>query len=132
AIRLAASGVYAAGAVQPGEPQQARFHAGGATDRAAGGAETRPAGRCGVTGCLMTDELAIHVSGLAKSFGDRPAVRDLSIDVPVGSIYRFLGPNGRGKSDTIRMLCGLLPPDAGEGQCLGFDIRRDPAKIKAE
>jgi ABC-2 type transport system ATP-binding protein len=80
----------------------------------------------------MTDELAIHVSGLAKSFGDRPAVRDLSIDVPAGTIYGFLGPNGSGKTTTIRMLCGLLTPDAGEGQCLGFDIRRDTAKIKAE
>jgi ABC-2 type transport system ATP-binding protein len=80
----------------------------------------------------MTETLAIHVSGLAKSFGGRPAVRDLSIDVPVGSIYGFLGPNGSGKTTTIRMLCGLLTPDAGEGQCLGFDIRRDTAKIKAE
>ena len=80
----------------------------------------------------MTDELAIHVTGLAKSFGGRPAVRDLSIEVPVGTIYGFLGPNGSGKTTTIRMLCGLLTPDAGEGSCLGFDIRREAAKIKAE
>jgi ABC-2 type transport system ATP-binding protein len=80
----------------------------------------------------MTDGLAIHVSGLAKSFGGRPAVRDLSIDVPTGSIYGFLGPNGSGKTTTIRMLCGLLTPDAGEGRCLGFDILRDTAQIKAE
>jgi len=80
----------------------------------------------------MTVELAIHAAGLAKSFGGRPAVRDLSIDVSVGSIYGFLGPNGSGKTTTIRMLCGLLTPDAGEGTCLGFDIRRDTVKIKAE
>jgi ABC-2 type transport system ATP-binding protein len=80
----------------------------------------------------MTGELAIHATGLAKSFGGRPAVRDLSIDVPVGSIYGFLGPNGSGKTTTIRMLCGLLTPDAGEGTCLGFDIRRQTAQIKAE
>jgi len=80
----------------------------------------------------MTAELAIHAKGLAKSFGELKAVHDLSIDVPVGTIYGFLGPNGSGKTTTIRMLCGLLTPDAGEGTCLGFDIRRDTAKIKAE
>ena len=80
----------------------------------------------------MTAELAIHVTGLAKSFDGLQAVRDLSIDVPVGTIYGFLGPNGSGKTTTIRMLCGLLTPDAGEGTCLGFDIRRDTVKIKSE
>ena len=77
-------------------------------------------------------ELAIHAVGLAKSFGALKAVRDLSIDVPTGAIYGFLGPNGSGKTTTIRMLCGLLTPDAGEGTCLGFDIRRDTVRIKSE
>jgi ABC-2 type transport system ATP-binding protein len=77
-------------------------------------------------------ELAIHAEHLAKSFGALKAVQDLSIDVPEGAIYGFLGPNGSGKTTTIRMLCGLLTPDAGEGTCLGFDIRRDTQKIKAE
>jgi ABC-2 type transport system ATP-binding protein len=80
----------------------------------------------------MNGALAIHAVGLAKSFGALKAVRDLSIDVPQGAIYGFLGPNGSGKTTTIRMLCGLLTPDAGEGSCLGFDIRRDTARIKAE
>ena len=80
----------------------------------------------------MNGALAIHAVGLAKSFGSLKAVRDLSIDVPQGAIYGFLGPNGSGKTTTIRMLCGLLTPDAGEGTCLGFDIRRDTAEIKAE
>src|ERR1700676_91972 len=80
----------------------------------------------------MTGELAIHVTGLAKSFHSLQAVRDLSIDVPVGTIYGFLGPNGSRKTTTIRMLCGLLTPDAGEGTCLGFDIRRQTAQIKAD
>jgi ABC-2 type transport system ATP-binding protein len=80
----------------------------------------------------MTDQLAIHARGLAKSFAGRPAVRDFSIDVPVGTIYGFLGPNGSGKTTTIRMLCGLLTPDAGEGSCLGFDLRRETVKIKRE
>src|ERR1700685_2998831 len=80
----------------------------------------------------MTDELAIRVRGLAKSFRGRPAVRDLSIDVEVGSIYGFLGPNGSGKTTTIRLLCGLLTPDSGEGTCLGYDIRHDADKIKLQ
>ena len=75
-------------------------------------------------------ELAIHAVGLAKSFGALKAVQDLSIDVPVGAIYGFLGPNGSGKTTTIRMLCGLLTPDSGEGRCLGYDIRRDADRIK--
>jgi len=78
----------------------------------------------------MSAELAIHARGLAKTFGAVSAVQDLSIDVPVGTIYGFLGPNGSGKTTTIRMLCGLLTPDAGEGQCLGYDIRRESARIK--
>jgi ABC-2 type transport system ATP-binding protein len=74
--------------------------------------------------------IAIDVHGLAKSFGGREVVHDLSMQVKRGSIYGFLGPNGSGKTTTIRMLCGLLTPDSGEGTCLGFDIRRDADKIK--
>ncbi|MGJ5177120.1 ABC transporter ATP-binding protein [Bradyrhizobium oligotrophicum] len=75
-------------------------------------------------------EIAIAVKGLSKSFAGREVVHDLSMQVKRGSIYGFLGPNGSGKTTTIRMLCGLLTPDSGEGTCLGFDIRRDADKIK--
>ena len=75
-------------------------------------------------------DIAIDVEGLAKSFGGREVVHDLSMQVKRGSIYGFLGPNGSGKTTTIRMLCGLLTPDRGEGTCLGYDIRRDADKIK--
>ena len=75
-------------------------------------------------------EIAIDVEGLTKSFGGRTVVQDLSMQVRRGSIYGFLGPNGSGKTTTIRMLCGLLTPDSGEGTCLGYDIRRDADKIK--
>lgn len=75
-------------------------------------------------------EIAIDVSGLSKSFDGRVVVRDLSMQVKRGSIYGFLGPNGSGKTTTIRMLCGLLTPDSGEGECLGYDIRKDADKIK--
>jgi ABC-2 type transport system ATP-binding protein len=76
--------------------------------------------------------IAIDVKGLSKSFGGREVVHDLSMQVKRGSIYGFLGPNGSGKTTTIRMLCGLLTPDSGEGRCLGYDIRRDADKIKRQ
>ena len=75
-------------------------------------------------------DIAIEVHGLSKSFNGREVVHDLSMQVRRGSIYGFLGPNGSGKTTTIRMLCGLLTPDSGEGTCLGYDIRRDADKIK--
>lgn len=77
-------------------------------------------------------DVAIDVEGLTKSFGGRKVVQDLSMQVRRGSIYGFLGPNGSGKTTTIRMLCGLLTPDSGEGTCLGYDIRRDADKIKRQ
>jgi ABC-2 type transport system ATP-binding protein len=72
----------------------------------------------------------IDVKGLTKRFGTRTVVDDFAIKVNRGQIYGFLGPNGSGKTTTIRMLCGLLTPDAGEGQCLGYDIRTEALKIK--
>jgi ABC-2 type transport system ATP-binding protein len=75
-------------------------------------------------------DIAIDVKGLTKSFGGRAVVQNLSMQVKRGSIYGFLGPNGSGKTTTIRMLCGLLTPDSGTGTCLGYDIRSDADKIK--
>jgi len=75
-------------------------------------------------------DVAIDVRGLTKSFEGREVVHDLSMQLKRGTIYGFLGPNGSGKTTTIRMLCGLLTPDSGEGRCLGYDIRRDADKIK--
>jgi ABC-2 type transport system ATP-binding protein len=77
-------------------------------------------------------DIAIDVRGLTKSFEGREVVHDLSMQVKRGTIYGFLGPNGSGKTTTIRMLCGLLTPDSGEGSCLGYDIRRDADKIKRQ
>ncbi len=77
-------------------------------------------------------DIAIDVRGLSKSFEGREVVHDLSMQVKRGTIYGFLGPNGSGKTTTIRMLCGLLTPDSGEGRCLGYDIRRDADKIKRQ
>jgi len=78
----------------------------------------------------MNGELAIDVRGLTKRFDTRTVVDQVTIQVPRGRICGFLGPNGSGKTTTIRMLCGLLEADAGQGQCLGHDIRTEARRIK--
>ncbi|HEY1906070.1 MAG TPA: ABC transporter ATP-binding protein [Myxococcaceae bacterium] len=80
----------------------------------------------------MTSEapLAIDVRGLRKSFGPRAVVQGLDLRVAKGQICGFLGANGSGKTTTLRMLCGLLTPDAGEGTCLGLDVRKDAPRIR--
>ncbi len=81
----------------------------------------------------MTDaSLAIDVRGLNKSFGDKHVVQDVSIQVGQGRITGFLGPNGSGKTTTLRMLCGLLTPDSGEGEVLGLDFRTHGEAIKRQ
>ena len=76
------------------------------------------------------ETFAIDVRGVTKRFGARTVVNDLAMQVRPGEIYGFLGPNGSGKTTFLRMLCGLLNPDAGSGQCLGLDFRRESAEIK--
>lgn len=78
----------------------------------------------------MNGELAIDVHGLNKRFGDKHVVNDLTMQVARGEIFGFLGPNGSGKTTSIRMMCGLLTPDSGAGTCLGFDIIKESAEIK--
>ncbi|HEV2007792.1 MAG TPA: ABC transporter ATP-binding protein [Burkholderiales bacterium] len=80
----------------------------------------------------MSGVAVIDVEGLTKSFGGRRVVDDFAIRVERGQIFGFLGPNGSGKTTTIRMLCGLLTPDSGHGTCLGYDIIREAAQIKRE
>jgi ABC-2 type transport system ATP-binding protein len=77
-------------------------------------------------------DVVIDVHGLTKKFDGRTVVRNLSMQVKRGTIYGFLGPNGSGKTTTIRMLCGLLTPDEGTGTCLGYDIRTETDKIKLQ
>ncbi|MBK6651451.1 MAG: ABC transporter ATP-binding protein [Betaproteobacteria bacterium] len=76
--------------------------------------------------------LAIDVRALSKHYGGRAVVDQVNLQVAKGRICGFLGPNGSGKTTTIRMLCGLLTPDAGQGTCLGLDIIKDAAAIKRQ
>ena len=80
----------------------------------------------------MSTAPAIAVEALTKSFGGRVVVDRLTLDVPAGRIMGFLGPNGSGKTTTIRMLCGLLTPDSGRGTCLGLDILSEAHAIKRQ
>src|SRR6476646_6834921 len=74
----------------------------------------------------------IDIRNLSKSFKNYPAVSGLSLQIRRGEIFGFLGPNGTGKTTTIRMLCGLLRPDSGEGHCMGYDIIKESEKIKSQ
>jgi len=74
----------------------------------------------------------IDVRGLTKRYGGRTVVDHVDMQVARGRIYGFLGPNGSGKTTTIRMLCGLLTPDEGSGTCLGYDLRKESRKIKRQ
>lgn len=78
----------------------------------------------------MTSELIIDVSNLCKSFDNKVVVNNVNLHVKKGEVFGFLGPNGSGKTTTIRMLCGLLTPDKGNGTCLGYDILKESKKIK--
>ncbi|ADU62406.1 MAG: ABC transporter ATP-binding protein [Pseudodesulfovibrio sp.] len=78
----------------------------------------------------MTHETVIQVRGLTKSFAGKVVVNGLDMEIGRGEIYGFLGPNGSGKTTSIRMLCGLLRPDSGSGTCLGHDILTQADRIK--
>lgn len=79
---------------------------------------------------IMSNDYIVEVHHLSKSFDGKPAVIDVSLNVKRGEIFGFLGPNGSGKTTTIRMLCGLMTPDSGDGKCLGYDILQDSRMIK--
>ncbi|MEY4884631.1 MAG: hypothetical protein RIS34_2485, partial [Pseudomonadota bacterium] len=76
--------------------------------------------------------LSIDVTGLTKRYGGRAVVDNLSIQLETGRICGFLGPNGSGKTTTLRMLCGLLTPDSGSGTCLGLDLITQAMQIKRQ
>jgi ABC-2 type transport system ATP-binding protein len=78
----------------------------------------------------MNGEPAIRTRGLTRRFGRVTAVDRVDLEIPRQAIYGFLGPNGSGKSTTIRMLCGLLTPSAGEATVLGLEVPRDAEKLR--
>src|SRR5579862_9048176 len=78
----------------------------------------------------MAENFVIDVKGMTKRFAQRAVVNNIDLQVRRGEIYGFLGPNGSGKTTFIRMLCGLLTPDAGSGTCLGYDVYKQQAEIK--
>jgi ABC-2 type transport system ATP-binding protein len=80
----------------------------------------------------MNGERVIDVHGLTKTYNGRAVVDHVDLEVGRGEIVGFLGPNGSGKTTTIRMICGLLRPDGGSGTCLGYDIVKDADRIKLE
>src|ERR1700704_4158030 len=80
----------------------------------------------------MSGALAIDVHGLTKRFGKKTAVDGIDVAVPEGEVWGFLGPNGSGKTTTIRMLCGLLNPSDGKGTCLGLNIQTRSEAIKLQ
>ncbi len=79
---------------------------------------------------IPNDEPAVCVEGLTKKFDDFVAVDNISFEVGRGEVFGFLGPNGAGKSTTIRMLCGIIEPTAGEGSVGGYSILKERSKIK--
>jgi ABC-2 type transport system ATP-binding protein len=80
----------------------------------------------------MSADFAIDVRGMTKRFGEHTVVNGIDLQVRKGEAYGFLGPNGSGKTTFIRMLCGLLAADAGEGTCLGFDVIGESEAIKRQ
>lgn len=81
---------------------------------------------------MENNALSIDVTGLCKTFGDKQVVSNVNLQVHAGEIFGFLGPNGSGKTTTIRMLCGLLKPNKGTGHCLGYDILTESLLIKLQ
>jgi ABC-2 type transport system ATP-binding protein len=81
---------------------------------------------------MKNGELVIDVEGITKRFGTHTVVNNIAMQVRRGEIYGFLGPNGSGKTTFLRMLCGLLRPDGGQGRCLGYDILKESDSIKRE
>jgi ABC-2 type transport system ATP-binding protein len=79
----------------------------------------------------MADDLVIDVTGMTKRFDGRTVVDSVDLQVRTGEVCGFLGPNGSGKTSFIRMLCGLLRPDAGSGTCLGYDVTGESEAIKS-
>jgi ABC-2 type transport system ATP-binding protein len=83
-----------------------------------------------MSGTATTREFDVVTRGLRKTFGDLVAVEGLDLTIKRGEVFGLLGPNGSGKTTTIRMLCGLMMPTAGEATVVGLDVRKDSEAIR--
>lgn len=72
----------------------------------------------------------IEINGMSKSYAGKRVVDNVSLSIDKGEVVGFLGPNGSGKTTTMRMMCGLVTPDCGSGRCLGYDLKKDAHVIK--
>ena len=125
-LRRRRAGVHAAGDLLGREPAEARLPGrGAAVGRARGALRPGQIVDVGAGGVTAMADTVIDVRHLTKRFGGRAVVDDVSMTVRRGEIVGFLGPNGSGKTTTIRMMCGLLRLDAGEGEVLGHDLRTE-------
>ncbi len=79
---------------------------------------------------MTAPSAAVHVRGLRKSYGSRPVLDSLDLDVPEGTVFALLGPNGAGKTTTVHVLATLVPADAGEARVGGFDVTREAAAVR--
>jgi ABC-2 type transport system ATP-binding protein len=81
---------------------------------------------------MSNQPLPLNVQGLTKKFGDFTAVDRVTFTVEPGEVFGYLGPNGSGKTTTIRMLCGLITPTEGAAKILGIDVAKEPEKVKPQ
>ncbi|MEE8551649.1 MAG: ABC transporter ATP-binding protein, partial [Gemmatimonadota bacterium] len=79
---------------------------------------------------VLTDEVAVRVEGLTRRFGDLTAVDGLDFSVKSGELFGLVGPDGAGKTTTLRMLAGVLPPSEGDARIFGTSVTRDPEAVK--
>ena len=79
---------------------------------------------------MSADEPAVRTAALRKTFGARVAVDSLDLQIARGEVFGLLGPNGSGKTTTIRMLCGLMQPSSGTATIVGHDVAREPEKVR--
>src|SRR6185295_5379876 len=81
---------------------------------------------------MVARQPVVEVRGLTKRYGARTVVDDVSFEVNRGEVFALIGPNGCGKTSTIRMLCGLLKPTSGAASVLGYDVVRDTERLKQQ
>ena len=99
-------------------------------DRGGSVESTSSAGSTASTESTSSTDVAVRAVALRKAFGPFVAVQGLDMEIATGEVFGLLGPNGSGKTTTIRMLCGLMQPTSGSATVVGFDVAREPEKVR--